>query len=82
MISTVRVVTGRVKKWENGDMKKRWIATGMIEAQRSFRPLTANPDRSRVWGVLWRVSAERPSWSAFLGVVTHQKNQTGRALAK
>ena len=37
MISTVRVVTARVKKWENGDMKKRWISTGMIEAQRSFR---------------------------------------------
>ncbi len=35
--STVRVATGRVKRWENGDMKKRWIATGMIEAQRSFR---------------------------------------------
>jgi len=37
MISTVRVVTGRVKNWQDGDMKKRWIATGMIEAQRSFR---------------------------------------------
>ena len=37
MISTVRVVTGRVKHWQGGDMKKRWIATGMIEAQRSFR---------------------------------------------
>ncbi len=37
MISTVRVVTGRVKTWHDGDMKKRWIATGMIEAQRSFR---------------------------------------------
>ena len=37
MISTVRVVTGRVKKWHDGDMKKRWIATGMIEAQRTFR---------------------------------------------
>ena len=37
MISTVRVVTGRVKNWHDGDMKKRWIATGMIEAQRSFR---------------------------------------------
>ena len=37
MISTVRTVTGRVKKWKDGDMKKRWIATGMIEAQRSFR---------------------------------------------
>ncbi len=37
MISTVRVVTGRVKTWRDGEMKKRWIATGMIEAQRSFR---------------------------------------------
>ena len=37
MISTIRVVTGRVKNWRDGDMKKRWIATGMIEAQRSFR---------------------------------------------
>lgn len=37
MISTVRVVTGRVKNWHDGNMKKRWIATGMIEAQRSFR---------------------------------------------
>ena len=37
MISTVRAVTGRVKTWRDGDMKKRWIATGMIEAQRSFR---------------------------------------------
>ena len=37
MIGTVRVVTTRVKTWRDGDMKKRWIATGMIEAQRSFR---------------------------------------------
>ena len=37
MIGTVRVVTARVKTWRDGDMKKRWIATGMIEAQRSFR---------------------------------------------
>jgi transposase-like protein len=37
MIGTVRVVTVRVKHWRDGDMKKRWIATGMIEAQRTFR---------------------------------------------
>ncbi len=37
MISTVRVLTGRVKTWRDGDMKKRCIATGMIEAQRSCR---------------------------------------------
>jgi putative transposase len=37
MISTVGVVTHRVKNWHDGDMKKPWIATGMIEAQRTFR---------------------------------------------
>jgi transposase-like protein len=37
MISTVRTVTDRVKTWRDGEMKKRWIATGMLEAQRSFR---------------------------------------------
>ena len=37
MVFTVRVVTGRLKNWQDGDMKKRWIATGMIEAQHSFR---------------------------------------------
>ncbi|MFN0181051.1 MAG: hypothetical protein ACKVZ0_19770 [Gemmatimonadales bacterium] len=37
MISTIRTVTARVKNWQDGDMKKRWIATGMIEAQRNFR---------------------------------------------
>jgi transposase-like protein len=36
-IGTVRTVTGRVKTWRDGEMKKRWIATGMLEAQRSFR---------------------------------------------
>jgi transposase-like protein len=44
MISTVRVVTGRVKTWRDGDMKKRWIATGMIEAQRSFRRIRGHDD--------------------------------------
>src|SRR5690606_19616515 len=37
MISTVRQVTGRVKHWRDGEMKKRWITAGMLEAQRSFR---------------------------------------------
>ena len=37
MISTVRTATGWVKHRRNGDMKKRWIVTGMLEAQRLFR---------------------------------------------
>ena len=37
MISIVRTTTGRVKNWKTGTMKKRWIAAGMLEAERSFR---------------------------------------------
>ena len=37
MFSIARTTTGRVKHWRDGTMKKRWIAAGMLEAQRSFR---------------------------------------------
>jgi putative transposase len=37
MISIARTTTGRVKHWRDGTMKKRWIAAGMLEAERSFR---------------------------------------------
>jgi putative transposase len=37
MISICRTTTGRVKHWRDGTMKKRWIAAGMLEAERSFR---------------------------------------------
>ena len=37
MISIVRTTTRNVKNWKDGEMKKRWIATGMLEAERSFR---------------------------------------------
>jgi transposase-like protein len=39
MISITRTTTGRVKNWHDGTMKKRWIAAGMLEAERSFRRL-------------------------------------------
>ncbi|HEX9123114.1 MAG TPA: IS256 family transposase [Actinomycetota bacterium] len=37
MISVARTVMGNVKRWKDGPMKKRWVATGMLEAERSFR---------------------------------------------
>jgi putative transposase len=37
MISITRRTTGRVTRWKDGTMKKRWIAAGMLEAERSFR---------------------------------------------
>ena len=44
MISITRTTTGRVKHWRDGTMKKRWIAGGMLEAERSFRRLKGHAD--------------------------------------
>lgn len=33
----VRTTICNVKNWQDGEMKKRWVAAGMLEAQRSFR---------------------------------------------
>ena len=37
MISIARRSCARVSKWKDGSMKKRWVAAGMLEAERSFR---------------------------------------------
>jgi putative transposase len=37
MISIAKRTTGRVTNWKDGSMKKRWVAAGMLEAERSFR---------------------------------------------
>jgi len=38
MISVARTVTARVKRWQDdGKMRRRWCAAGMLEAERSFR---------------------------------------------
>jgi len=44
MISIGRTTTGRVKHWRDGTMTKRWIAAGMLEAERSFRRLKGHAD--------------------------------------
>jgi transposase-like protein len=37
MISVVRDLSGRVKNWRDATMVRRWVGTGMLEAERSFR---------------------------------------------
>ena len=37
--STIRRVIRRVKRWRDGMMVKRWVAAGVLEAQRGFRKL-------------------------------------------
>lgn len=35
--SVARNVTGRVKRWRGGDMRLRWSAAGLLEAEKNFR---------------------------------------------
>ena len=61
MISTVRTVTGRVKTWHDGEMKKRWIAAGMIEAQRSFRRIRGHTHMAElVTAIGHKINPEAP----------------------
>jgi hypothetical protein len=33
-----------VKRWQDGDMRKRWTAAGMLAAQQQFRRITGYRD--------------------------------------
>jgi putative transposase len=48
MISTVRLVSSGVKRWRDPSMVRRWVGTGMIEAQRSFRRIKGCKDMGRL----------------------------------
>jgi putative transposase len=63
MISLTRTTTGRVKHWRDGTMTKRWIAAGMLEAERSFRRLKGFADMP---------SSSRPSRKPPHPTLSHQ----------
>jgi transposase-like protein len=46
MISVARRTMERVTRWKDGQMKKRWVAAGMLEAERSFRRVKGCKDMS------------------------------------
>jgi len=48
MISTVRLVSSGVKRWRDPAMVRRWVGTGMIEAQRSFRRIKGHTDMAKL----------------------------------
>ena len=37
MIEWVRRTSRNVKRWQSGEMALRWIAAGILEAERQFR---------------------------------------------
>src|SRR5215475_5094082 len=46
MMGTIRRVTHNVKRWRDAGMAMRWVAAGMIEANKGFRRLKAHKQLS------------------------------------
>ncbi len=59
MISTVRLVSSGVKRWRDPAMVRRWVGTGMIEAQRSFRRIKGCRDMKPLVDAVRREVARR-----------------------
>ena len=54
MISIGRDTTRNVKRWRDGTMVKRWVAAGMLNAERSFRRLKGCNDMPTLIAALAR----------------------------
>lgn len=52
MISIARTTARNVKRWRDGEMKKRWVAAGMLEAERSFRRVNGHRDLPKLLAAL------------------------------
>lgn len=62
MISTARTTTRNVKRWRGGKMIKRWVAAGMLNAERSFRRVKGAKDMPTLVAALARhIEAVTPS---------------------
>jgi putative transposase len=57
MISVARTTMGNVKSWKDGSMKKRWVAAGMLEAERNFRRVRGCKEMPTVVAALRRHAA-------------------------
>ena len=44
MIEIVRSTQRNVKRWQDGDMRKRWTAAGMLQAEQQFRRIIGYRD--------------------------------------
>ena len=54
MISVAKTTTRNVKRWRDGKMIKRWVAAGMLNAERSFRRLKGVKDMPALLAALAR----------------------------
>lgn len=48
MIEIVRLTQRNVKRWQDGDMRKRWTSAGMLQAEQQFRRVIGYTDLSKL----------------------------------
>jgi hypothetical protein len=48
MIEIVRHTQRNVKRWHDGDMRKRWSAAGMLQAEQQFRRIVGYSDLAKL----------------------------------
>jgi putative transposase len=48
MIECVRRSARNVKRWQSGEMCRRWTAAGMLEAERQFRRIIGYQDLAKL----------------------------------
>jgi transposase-like protein len=58
MISVAKTTTRNVKRWRDGKMIKRWVAAGMLNAERSFRRIKGVKDMPTLLAALARHVAQ------------------------
>ncbi len=54
MFDTVRTTQRNVKRWRDGDMRLRWTAAGMAQAQRGFRRVKGHRDLAALTAAIHR----------------------------
>jgi hypothetical protein len=48
IIEIVRHTQRNVKRWQDGDMRKRWTAAGMLQAEQQFRRIVGYSDLAKL----------------------------------
>ena len=72
MIEIVRHTQRNVKRWQDGDMRKRWTAAGMLQAEQQFRRIVGYTDLSKLVIAIERrhLTLESPNTPQRLEVTT------------
>ena len=62
--SGVRTTTGRVKRWQGGDMAQRWAVAALIRAEKKFKRVRGYKDLPKLTVVLQQKSLDRKEAAA------------------